>query len=105
MQAVASKRRTADSEPLSIYTACMHHRHSLDRRISRDGERRAPVVFVAPEPGGEQAEVVSTAQAAALLGVSRQAIVQQIHRGRFTTAARSEAQWTISRAEIDWLLT
>lgn len=49
-------------------------------------------------------ELVSTAEASELLGVSRQAIAQQIERGRFTTATRVGTTWAIARAEIERLL-
>lgn len=46
-------------------------------------------------------ELVAVSEAAEILGTSRQAVQQQIDRGRFLTARKVGPTWVIARAEVE----
>lgn len=46
-------------------------------------------------------ELVSLVEAAELLGVSRQAVQQQVDRGAFITAQKVGSTWVLARTELD----
>jgi hypothetical protein len=54
---------------------------------------------------GASGELVTVAAAAALLGIPRHELAQQIERGRLTTATLVRGRQMIGRAEIDWLVS
>lgn len=45
-------------------------------------------------------DLVSLAEAATMLGTSRQAVQQQVDRGNFVTAKKIGSTWAIAHAEV-----